>query len=343
MLNKLVNDSNGIVHLTMEDGTPLILDHDIAEAVRTKIIDADGAVFFARELEYVKAEAFEVKRSKIKFRDIFPISNEIGKGATTHTYDVLDGVGMAEVISAYANDIPTADVSAKQVTGRVHIFAIGFKYTQADIDAGARTGKALDRRKAKLAVEGMERKHNKTAWAGDSSYDLQGLLDNPNIPTGQVAEGGNASTLWVDKEASEILFDINLAFSEVEENTLGNESANTLLLPIAQRNYIATTSAGTGEGSTILGYLVKNSPWLESMDDVISVNELKAENSFGELSEDAFVVYDRNSDKLVYHITYELEFIQVQQLNFVFTVPGSSGSAGLTVYIPLSISINTGI
>jgi hypothetical protein len=89
-------------------------------------------------------------------------------------------------------------------------------------------------------------------------------------------------------------------------------------------------------------YLVQNSPYLNSVDDIIPVNECSSELN-PNLSTDAMVAYDRNPDKLQLEIPVELEMMPVQQKNLEFVVPGRNRLAGLNIYYPLSLAIATGV
>ena len=120
------------------------------------------------------------------------------------------------------------------------------------------------------------------------------------------------------------------------------ERGNTLMLPPAQWSYISSTPRATNSDTTILMFLVQNSPYLNSVDDIIPVNECTAGDN-PELSADAMVAYDRSPDKLQLEIPVELEMMPVQQKNLEFVIPGRNRLAGLNIYYPLSLAIATGI
>ena len=120
------------------------------------------------------------------------------------------------------------------------------------------------------------------------------------------------------------------------------ERGNTLLLPPSQWSYIMSTPRSSNSDTTIAQYLAMNSPYLDSIEDIIPVNECSAANN-PELSDDAMVAYDRNPDKLQLEIPVELEMLPVQQKNLEFLVPGRLRLAGLNIYYPLSLAIATGI
>lgn len=319
----------------------MTLDGGIAHGINTGFIDADGAVFFQRQLEHIKARSYDVRYAELKARMLFPVSNEGGKGVNTITYRTYDQAGSAKIINAYADDLPRADVAGKETTIPVRSVGISYGYNLDEIQSSQLTGAALDQRRANAARRSNEQVVNDVAFFGDSESGLPGLFDNPNIPTGAVVNPGSG-TEWVNKTPDQILFDVNDLFADIFETTKMVEQGNTLLLPPAQWSYIMSTPRSSNSDTTIAQYLASNSPYLNSIDDIIPVNECSAANN-PELSEDAMVAYDRNPDKLQLEIPVELEMLAVQQKNLEFVVPGRSRLGGLNIYYPLSLAIATGI
>lgn len=327
--------------VTAKDGKQVQLDGAVVTALNNGIVDADGAFFFQRQLELIKARSYDVRYAELKARMLFPVSNEGGPGITSITYRTYDMAGAAKIINAYADDLPRADVAGKETTIPVRSVGISYGYNLDEIQASQLTGAALDQRRANAARRSNEQVVNDVAFFGDNESGLPGLFSNPNIPTGAVVNPGSG-TEWVNKTPDEILFDVNDLFADIFETTKMVEQGNTLLMPPAQWSYIMSTPRSSNSDTTIAQYLVQNSPYLNSLDDLIPVNECSAANN-PLLSTDAMVAYDRNPDKLQLEIPVELEMLPVQQKNLEFVVPGRSRLGGLNIYYPLSLAIGTGI
>jgi hypothetical protein len=327
--------------VTAKDGKQVQLDGAVVTALNNGIVDADGAFFFQRQLELIKARSYDVRYAELKARQLFPVSNEGGPGITSITYRTYDMAGAAKIINAYADDLPRADVAGKETTIPVRSVGISYGYNLDEIQASQLTGAALDQRRANAARRSNEQVVNDVAFYGDAESGLPGLFSNPNIPTGAVVNPGSG-TEWVNKTPDEILFDVNDLFADIFETTKMVEQGNTLLLPPNQWSYIMSTPRSSNSDTTIAQYLVQNSPYLNSLDDLIPVNECAAANN-PLLSTDAMVAYDRSPDKLQLEIPVELEMLPVQQKNLEFVVPGRSRLGGLNIYYPLSLAIGTGI
>ncbi len=324
-----------------DNNKTVLLDGSLVHAMNIGVIDADGAVFFQRQLEHIKARSFDVRYAELIARMLFPVSAEAGPGVTTITYRTYDQAGAAKIINAYADDLPRADVAGQETTIPVRSVGISYGYNLDEIQASQLTGLALDQRRANAARRANEQVVNDVAYFGDATSGMPGLFDNPNIPTGAVVDPG-AGTEFVNKTPDQILFDINDLFADIFETTKMVERGNTLLLPPAQWSFIMSTPRSTNSDTTIAQYIANNSPYLTSVEDIIPVNEFAAANN-PLLSTDAMMAYDRSPDKLQLEIPVELEFMPVQQKNLEFVIPGRSRLAGLNIYYPLSLAIATGI
>ncbi len=324
-----------------KDGRQVQMDAALVNAMSSALLDADGAFFFQRQLEHIKARSYDVRYADLKARELFPVSNEGGPGVTSITYRTYDQVGAAKIINAYADDLPRADVAGKETTIPVRSVGTSYGYNLDEIQASQLTGASLDQRRANAARRSVEQVVNDVAFYGDAESGLPGLFSNPNIPTGAVVNPGSG-TEWVNKTPDEILFDVNDLFADIFETTKMVERGNTLLIPPAQWSYIMSTPRSATSDTTIAQYLVQNSPYLNSLEDIIPLNECNAVNN-PLLSTDAMVAYDRSPDKLQLEIPVELEWLPVQQKNLEFNVPGRNRLAGLNIYYPLSLAIATGI
>ncbi len=327
--------------VALADGSKITMDGAVVQSVNNGYLDADGAMFFQRQLEHIKAQSYDVRYAELKARSLFPVSNEGGAGITSITYRTYDQSGAAKIINAYADDLPRADVAGKETTIPVRSVGISYGYNLDEIQSSQLTGAALDQRRANASRRSVEQIVNDVAFFGDAESGLPGLFDNPNIPTGAVVNPGSG-TEWVNKTPDQILFDINDLFADIFETTKMVEQGNTLLLPPQQWSYIMSTPRSSNSDTTIAQYIASNSPYLTSVEDIIPVNECAAANN-PELSTDAMVAYDRSPDKLQLEIPVELEMLPVQQKNLEFVIPGRSRLGGLNIYYPLSLAIATGI
>ena len=61
------------------------------------MMDAGESAFFGHQLEYVKAQTYDVKHKNLKATMLIPVSTEVPSGADTITFRRFDMVGVAKV------------------------------------------------------------------------------------------------------------------------------------------------------------------------------------------------------------------------------------------------------
>ena len=172
----------------------------------------DASVFFARELDFIKSQSYDVEYPELTALSIFPMSSEVDPGAETITYYSYDKTGMAKLISNYATDLPRADVKGKPTTAIIKSIGDSYGYSIQEMRASRMAGKSLDVRKGESARYQIDRLNNQIAWAGDKETGLIGVLSEGNdIPLYVLSTSAAVgdSTSWSDKTPQEIMADIN--------------------------------------------------------------------------------------------------------------------------------------
>lgn len=310
-------------------------------------LDANESVFFARELEHIKAQTYDVKYPELKATQLIPVSTEAGPGAESITYTQYDEVGMAKVISNYADDLPRADVKGKQFTSTVKSLGDSFGYNIQEIRASAMANKNLPTRKATAARRAMEQKINTIAWSARSTDNenagLVGLLYNANVTKGTVTTR-NGHTTFASKTADEIYLDLCKAVDDILTLTKGTEIPDTLLLPIAQHSIITSTFRSTNSDITILEAFLKARPYITKVEWVAELASVNPVPSTGAASNtDVMIVYKRSPDKLTLEIPQPFEQLEVERRGLEYVTPCHARCGGVIVYYPLSVNIVEGI
>lgn len=298
-------------------------------------LDSGESVFFRGELEKILARQHEVMYPELRARDFCPVSNEAGSGADSISYLQFDKVGMAKIVSDYADDIPMADVSGAKFTSPVESLAIGFGWSLQEIRSAAMAGRPLSTMKANAARRAHELRVDEIAALGDAATGLQGMLNNANVPSGSVANPGSG-TEWVNKSADEILADLNEAVTAVIDSTNAVEAPDTILLPVDQFTLINQLRLGDTE-TTVLRFFLMNNSWIRNIDHWYRLG------GAGAGATDRMLVYRRSPDKLELQIPQEFETLPVREKGLKYVVPTHSRIGGVTIYKPLSMLYRDGI
>ncbi len=303
-------------------------------------IDAPtGLAFLLSQLTHIEKKMYEVKYKSITYPDIIPVSNEAGEHATSITYFFMDGATLAKFIGTKSLDVPIAEIGTDKVTVPVELGGIGYEYSLEELRQAIYLQTSLPQSKANIARRGYEELAQRVGMFGDADHDLPGFIDNPNVTENTVINPGSG-TQWVNKSPTQILFDINDFMGDIFVDTLQIERADTLLLPTAQWNYIATTARSEHSDMSILKWLVANSPYLSSENDVIPIPELTGAGSGGS---DRMMAYTKDIDKVVFHIPMPLRFVAPQPKGLGFQVPGEFKIGGVEFRYPASARYGDGI
>lgn len=298
-----------------------------------------GMGFLLSQLSYIESKMYEKKYKAITYPQIVPVSNEAGEWAESVTYFYMDGRAVAEFVGTKSLNVPIAEIGTEKVTVSVELGATGYEYSDEELRQAIQLQRPLPTLKSNVARRAYEELVQRTAMVGDASHNLPGFINNTNVTANTVVNPGSG-TEWVNKTPDEILFDINDLMGDIFVDTLQAERPDTLLLPTYQWNYIAGTPRSATSDTTILAWLVANSPYLNTVADVIPVAEL---DGAGAGATDRMVAYTKDTDKVVLHIPMPLRFSEPQRKGRGFEVPGEFKVGGVEFRYPGSARYGDGI
>ena len=297
-------------------------------------VDAGESAFMERQLESVESRLYEQKLRELKFRRLIPVSNRDGAGAQTITYYLYTKVGMAKIIANPSDDLPRADIFATRHTANVHNLGTSFGFSTRELRSAQFAGVPLETQKADSARRVIREKENSIAWNGDAQHNILGFLNNPNIPTMEVAQNAGAtSRAWEDKTPLEIVQDVSTLVSNIETTTKQVHMGDTLLLPIDKLRYISNTPmSATYPDRTILKYI--KDP--ENGFGISEIESLPEMTGAGTGSTNLMALYEKDPEVLEARIPMELQTLPPQARNLEFLIPCEAENAGVVVRYPLA-------
>lgn len=304
-------------------------------------LDAAENIFFARELEMVRAKSYDIKYADRKVRQLIPVDNSVDPGAEVVTYSQYDRVGVAKLIASYAADLPRADVKGKQFSVTVKGLGSSFGYSVQEIRAARMAGKSLDMRKADAARQAIEDLIDQLGATGNTATGLIGLLNIPNAQTYTIIAGAGGQTRWnfggTPKTGLEVIKDMNSAVHTIVTVTKEAEKPDTLLLPVSQYAYIASTPLQSGSDTTILQFFLRNSPYIKA------VEPWEKLAGAGAGATDRGMAYRRDPDALQLVIPQEFEQFPPEQEGLNAVIACHARCAGVQCYYPMSALYFDGI
>jgi hypothetical protein len=287
-------------------------------------LDADEGAFFARELEAIKAQTFDILYPTLRSRDFIPVDGSAGAGATQVTYQQFDRVGHAKIVGPNARDVPRVDVLGKEFPRPVRAWADAYGWTLFEVQSAAMANRNLNARKASAARRAIEEGLDETAAIGAPDYGIpEGFINSSAVPA-------TTTTPWSALTADQIIAQVSASRQRIVTVSLGVERGNTILLPDGQFELISNLPRSSQSDTTVLEFLMRSpginaiEPWYRLVDAGVGVT-------------DRMIIYDRSPDKLTQDITQEFTQLPVQEVGFEFVVNAFAQTAGTALYYPLSM------
>ena len=299
--------------------------------------DANESMFFARQLEAIKAQTYDVKRANLNALQLMPVSTDVPEGATTITYRQYDTVGMAMVIANYAKDLPRADVTGKEFTSNIRSIGNAFGYNTQEIRSAIFAGVNLPARKAMAATRAHQEKINARAFTGDADNGLPGLISNTNVPAVTLlADGTGTSKTFASKTADKIVRDVNALINKIISQSKGVHRATEVWMPVEQYALIATTQNSTASDTTILQFLQQVHPG-------VTFRQVVELDGAGASGADRMYAIENSRDNWAIEIPMMMKMYAPQQKGLEFEVPVESRFGGVIIEYPLSMCFSDGI
>lgn len=307
--------------------------------INTTHLDAAESVFFERELEHVKARTYDKKYDQFNHREILPVSYEADPADEVIIHESYEQVGIAKIISDYADDLPRSDVLARSFSTPIKSIGGSYGYSIQEIRRSMRAGKGLPERKATATRRSMMTEEERIAWFGDADTGLQGFFNNPNITVVAAAGKAAGGTTWAVATVEEILADIRALMNIPIVVTNGHERIQTILMPDLQYGLLATTQMNNVTNQTVLQFVMENFKAL-GLQEIIPLFHLRAAGVAGV---SRMIGYRKDPEYLTLEIPQDFEQFPPQQRNLEFVVPCHQRHGGVRVYYPLAFASMDGI
>ena len=295
--------------------------------------DVNLSAFFLKELVSVETRTYDVKFKKYKYADLIPIDTSDDPGAKTIAYQRYTKRGRAKIIASYAMDAPRVDVFGEEIYIKVYQVCNSFGYSREDIRNARMAGKPLDTKRAETAKDAMEAEFNDLAFSGDADYNIAGFIDYPGTNEYITPDGTSGEPEFIDKTPFEVLTDLNGIVTAVIDVTNGVEEPDTLLLPIAQFEYIKSTPMSDIADKSILKWFLENNVHIKTID---WLTELKGAGAGGS---DRMICYKRDRNNLCFKIPLAYTQLPPEVKGYTFVINTEAKCAGTVIYYPLSVAI----
>ena len=299
--------------------------------------------FVVSQTSHIEAEVYSIKYPDIQYPDLIPVDTSANPYVTSVTYWSMDKVGKAEWVGGKAKDIPLVGLSMQKFETPVYMGGIGYDYGIEEVGQAAMLGMNLGAEKAMAARRAYEEFVDRVSLFGDSAKGFSGLFDYPGVDNSAVAaDGTGSSTTWASKTGDQILRDVNDMISGIYTDTLTTEIADTLIMPFARYNTIATKRLGD-TNLTVLEFLRQNNVYTATTGQPLVIRGVRGLETAGAGSTARMVAYRRSPEVLKLHIPMPHQFLPVQVMGLSYEVPGVFRLGGLDIRLPGAVRYRDGL
>lgn len=299
-----------------------------------------SALTFARSnTTHVEAGVNAAVYPEIQYPLLTPVDTSAHPFARTVEYQSSDKFGKAGWINGNSDDIPLAGTELGKTEKPIHMAGVGYAWGYEEINQAQMLGRNLPADDAMAARRAYEEFVESVAMTGDADKGFEGLINN----TGPTAASVTTGT-WGTATAAQILADVNETLLGIATDTLFTVHADTLLLPFAKLNILATTAMSADASITVLEFLRKNNTYTAMTGQALTIRAIRGLDTAGAAGVARMVAYRRNPDVLKLHIPMPHRFLPVHQdgaLNHV--VPGVFRLGGLDIRRPKEVRYGDGI
>ena len=305
--------------------------------------DAADSVAFARQLDEVRSRTFDVLYPQLKRNQFIP-NVPIDPASETVTYRQFDQTGEAKLVQDYAHDFPNVEVAGAEFIRKVIAYGDSYQYSIQDLRASRKADFALDAKKAMAARQAIERKLEKLCALGEASaltnaqIPIYGFCNHPNINlmtgAGQSQGGSDLTGSWdsASTTVQQILDDLNKMQKKIVDQTQGEFLPDTLVLDLPVYTALATRQRSTVfTDDSILQYILKQSPWLKSIDFWVYLKT----GATG--SKSAALLYKKDPMVLEQRVAVEFEQFAPQPEGMTLKVHCHARHGGVVIPYPLAV------
>ena len=139
-------------------------------------------------------ETYGLERESLDALSFIPPQAGIGQWLRTWTYKVLSEMGVAKLISDYAEDLPPVSRALELKTNDIREYGVSYGYSEFELMQWLTAGIDLSRDEAETARRKIDEKVDEVLFVGDKDANTTGFLNNANVPMVVVPTGAGGGS-----------------------------------------------------------------------------------------------------------------------------------------------------
>lgn len=287
--------------------------------------------FIGERLLAIAERVYEERLPPLNADKILAPSGSGLLGAQQIERAVYQSAGRAEIVNDYGGDLPRVNVSIINDRYNVAMAGCCFGYNLKEQRAAEFSGLPLEERRGRAARRAIEEWRNDLFFVGDARAQIYGVANSSFVPRVILNEADFVEGADPD-DTLKALYSLERYVNETSNNT---EEPTHLLLDSVTYNYIASTRASSDGNSheTILEVYKRNAPYVKN---VMAIREFNSASPSGGRM---IAVLSIKPDMAEHICPDPMTFLEPQQVNLEWIVPGVCESAGFITEYPRAHAI----
>jgi hypothetical protein len=307
--------------------------------------------FLRQQLSIIEPGVYRTVFPEVQYPGLVPVTTDGWEWAKSVTFTSMNSVGRAQWFHSQARDVPVTDVTLDQFETRIEMAAIGYRYGIEEVQTALRLGVGIDNEKAMAAKRAYEEFVDDVVLRGNTTKGWAGLINQvSDVTTIDAADvgnqnGGTNSSYWEHKTPAQVMDDFNIALTNVYQESLQVEMADTVLLPLTEMTRLAQMQM-PNLPTTVLEWVQRHNMYTLQTNRPLNIKAVRGLESADDAGGGRMVVYRNDPGVLKFHLPMPHRFLPVQPENpvgLVFLVPGIFRLGGLEIRRPKAMRYVDGI
>ena len=290
---------------------------------------------------YIEPGIYARQYPDFQYRELVPVDTSAPEWVKQiEFFSMGDDMGDAREFAAEGDDIPFVEFQLDKGDSRVTMAGIGYRYNLEELAHAQMYGIRLTDERADAARRAYERYVDNTAFLGRAKLGKTGLVNTASVTVLPAVNGD-----WVNPAttADEILADVNAVLSSIVLGSNGIEQANTILIPQAQYQAIATKRLDPTMTTTVMEHIQRSNLYTIRTGQALTIRAVWGLETAGAGSTTRMVAYRRDPSVVKLHIPMPLRWLPAEHRLLKYEIPGIFRLGGVEVRRPGAMRYMDGI
>ena len=309
----------------------------------------DSYTFLMKELEKVDEKILEPLTGTDWPRDM-PVITGGGLMESVASVDVTyasTGRDEDNLIFEAANDIPVIQADMSKSVALCYNFAEYMAFSVMEREKMLNVGRDPEAFLNKGIRLHCDKVIDRNVYTGFTKVSSTGLVNSGIImrmSANAVTVGGTSTTAWADKDADQILDDINTLISAIwTANDCSSDALpNHILIPVEQFGMLVTRKVSHDSERSILTYVLENNLTRQQGGNLV-ISPCKWCKGIGSNSANRMVAYMNQPDRICFNLTQPLRRMETEYAEMRIKIPYIAQFSEVRFLYPSTVRFMDGI